>query len=247
MTPADRTCMNKITWIAELGINAHGDFEKMKRMCKRAYEAGATYIKGQFYNPYRVLGRKHPDLNYALQCQFTRQQHEDLSAYCMAMGASYFVSVFDIGDVAWANRFSQVHKIASRMNTNQEFISKIDQCKKMTFMSIQPELGIRIPDRFKLMWCLMNYPSVVEDIMKYPYNANLGLSSHCPDVIAIEYAINQGAEVIEAHLCESRKEEGCDISSSLEFEEFSDLIKRFSMGTSDAATVSKVLTPSRKD
>lgn len=216
--------MNKVKVIAELGINAHGDFDKMKRMCLKAHNAGADYIKGQFYNPYRVLGKEHPDLNYALKCQFTRQQHEELAEYCQELGTPYFVSVFDVGDIGWADRFCEVHKVASRMNRNAEFISRIDRCKKPTFMSIQPSLGIRIPARFKLMWCLREYPSTKEQILDYPYTAKLGLSSHCPDWTAALVAVKRGAVSIEQHICESRNEPGCDISSSITFEELKNLV-----------------------
>jgi|ERR1051326_5578224 N-acetylneuraminate synthase len=216
--------MTKIISIAEIGVNHHGDIEKAKRMCSKAHDAGATYIKSQYYNPYKVLGKNHPDLNYALQCQFTRQQHEEIARYCRSFGAHYGLAVFSPGDVGWLDGFSVFHKIASRMNQNQEFIAKIDSCKKITFMSIQPELSVRIPERFKLMWCVREYPTVKEDIMKYPYTG-FGLSSHCPDPSATLYAVNHGATVIENHLVESREEKGCDVSSSLTFEEYAKLLK----------------------
>ncbi len=232
--------MNKLTFIAEIGVNHGGDFDKAQRMCRAAHKAGATYIKGQFYNPYQVLGRSHPDLNYALQCQFTRQQHELLAEYCTNLGTPYFVSVFNVGDIGWADRFCPVHKVASRMNLNQEFIAKIEQTKKPVFMSIQPEMGIRIPERFKLMWCLREYPSTKEQVLDYPYTRKLGLSSHCPDASATLEAIKRGALVIENHVCESRAEPGCDISSSLTLEEYAELIK-------DATPMPEVLTSQRKD
>lgn len=231
-----------VTWIAELGINHHGDFEKAKRMCSKAHDAGATYIKGQYYNPYKVLGRNHPDLNYALQCQFTRQQHEELARYCRSFGATYGLSVFSCGDVGWLDGFSKFHKIASRMNQNQEFIQRIEICKKITFMSVQPEMGVKIPDRFKLLWCVREYPTIKETVINYPYNKQFGLSSHCPDPSATLEAICNGATVVENHLCESREESGCDISSSLTFEEYAKLIREVSsMGNGSA--VSRIEVP----
>ena len=211
-------------WIAEVGINHHGDIEKAKRMASKALDAGATYVKFQYYNPVQVLGRNHPDLQYAQQCYFTRLQHEDIKHYCDSIGAKYLVSVFNVGDIGWADKLCSAHKIASRMNKNAEFIAKIEHCKKPTFMSVQPESGVRIPDRFKLMWCIREYPSVKEDIIKYPY-WDIGLSSHCPDPSATEWAFNHGARVIENHVAESREEEGCDISSSLTLAEYTKLIK----------------------
>lgn len=222
--------MKKIIYIAELGINHHGDIEKAKRMCSKAHDAGATYIKSQFYNPYKVLGKNHPELNYALQCQFTRQQHEEIARYCRSLGAHYGVAVFTPYDVGWLDGFSVFHKIASRMNQNQEFIQRIEKCKKITFMSIQPDLGVRIPERFKLMWCIREYPTMKEDILKYPYNNNFGLSSHCPDPSATLEAIKMGATVVENHLVESREEKGCDVSSSITFDEYAKMIREAETG-----------------
>ena len=216
---------NKITFLAEIGINHHGDFEKAKRMCSKAVDAGATYVKGQYYNPHKVLGPTHPELQYAIQCQFSRQQHEQLAQYCRTLGSHYGVSVFSPYDIGWLDGFSVFHKIASRMNQNAEFIQKIEKCKKITFISVQPEHGIRIPDRFKMMWCIREYPSFKSDILDYPYNNNFGLSSHCPDPSATLEAIKIGARVVENHLVESRDEEGCDVSSSLTFEEYKKMIR----------------------
>lgn len=211
-------------WLAEIGINHHGDFEKAKRMCSKAVDAGATLIKGQYYNPKKVLGLAHPDLQYAESCQFTKKQHEELYKYCSNLGIPYSVSVFCPQDVSWVDGFAAYHKIASRMNINAEFIYRVEGCKKPTYMSVQPELGVRIPKRFKLLWCVRKYPSSKEDILGYPYKG-FGLSSHCPDITATLEAIKQGAEVVEHHLCESKEEKGCDISSSINFEELKHLIE----------------------
>ncbi len=232
----------KRIFIAELGINAHGDFQKMLRMCKKAQECGATYVKGQYYNPHKILGKAHPALQEALESQFSRQQHEQIAAYCRTIDIHYGVSIFTPYDLGWLDGFSVFHKVASRMNKNQEFLAKIEQCKKITFMSVQPEMGTKVPERFKLMWCIREYPTVKGDILKYPYGPNFGLSSHCPDPSATKYAIEHGAIVLENHLCESREENGCDIPSSLTFEEYATLIKEVSsMGSGDA--VSRIEVP----
>lgn len=214
-------------YIAEIGINHDGDMVKAKRMASKALDCGATYVKFQYYSPEKVLGRDHPALQYAKQCYFSRMEHEELRKY---VGPQYMVSVFNVGDVGWADTLCSAHKIASRMNTSQEFISKIEQTKKPVFMSIQPGLGVRIPKRFNLLWCVREYPAVKEDILKYPYDG-FGLSSHCPDWKATKEAIELGATVVENHICESRQEEGCDKSSSLTLEEYEKLIVSTSLET----------------
>lgn len=215
--------MNKTTWICEIGLNHGGSMEKALRMIERAKECGADYAKLQFYEPLKVLGKDHPALAYANSCYFSRAQHETLRRHCEYVGIDYLVSVFDVKDVEWAASLCSAMKIASRMNRRADFISAIEKTKKPTFMSVQPELGVRIPDRFELLWCVRNYPSTKEDILSYPYRG-FGLSSHCPDPSATLEAIKRGARVVENHCCESRKEDGCDISSSLEFSEYKTLI-----------------------
>lgn len=217
---------NKTIWIAELGINAHGDATKMMRMISKSIDSGATLIKGQYYNPYTVLGIKHPELLYAIKCQFSKEYHEDFAKYAESLGGKYFVSVFNPKDVDWASQFGYM-KIATRMNKKQEFIRLVDHTKLPVFMSVQPNLTIRkeYSKRFNLMWCVEGkYPSTKEDILSYPYEG-FGLSSHCPDPAASLEAWQNGARVIENHLVESEDETGCDVSSSLDFSQYAALIK----------------------
>lgn len=213
------------TWLAELGINAHGNPEKMLRMINKSVEAGATYIKGQYYDPVKVLGRNHPDFAYATQCQFSKSQHETFAKYAKSLGGQYFVSVFDVKDVAWAGQFG-VMKVASRMNQNQEFLSKVNALHLPTYMSVQPEITInkRYSKRFSLLWCVRQYPTDKAEILKYPYQG-FGLSSHCPDPSATFEAYKAGARVFENHLVESTDELGCDVGSSINFSEYKKLIK----------------------
>lgn len=211
-------------FIAEVGINHHGDFNKALHMIERAKWAGATYVKSQYYDPEKVLGVNHEAYEYAKKCQFTKAQHEALRRYADELSIPYFVSVFDVRDVAWASQFGLM-KIATRMNRNQEFISKVEACKLPTFMSVQPTTPVRnyYTRRFKLLWCIPKYPSSKEEVSQYPYKG-FGLSSHCPDYTASLEAIKQSAEVVENHVCVSKDEVGCDIQSSITFNEYKYLI-----------------------
>lgn len=215
----------KNTFIAELGINAHGNPEKMLRMISKAVDSGATYIKGQFYEPVKVLGATHPELRYAIKCQFSKGQHETFAKYAESLGGRYFVSVFNPLDVKWASQFG-VMKVASRMNKNQEFLAKVNATHLPTFMSVQPELSIKkaYNKRFSLLWCVREYPTSKEAILQYPYRG-FGLSSHCPDPSASFEAYKAGCHVFENHICEAKDEVGCDIGSSIDFKEYAALIE----------------------
>lgn len=215
----------KPTFIAELGINHHGNPEKMMRMIAKSVDCGATYVKSQLYSPVKVLGRTHPDFQYATQCQFSKPQHETFAKYASSLGGHYFVSVFDVKDVEWASQFG-VMKIASRMNQNQEFLAKVNNLHLPTYMSVQPQITVnkRYSKRFALLWCIRKYPSTKEEILQYPYKG-FGLSSHCPDPYASVEAYKLGARVFENHICEAKDELGCDIPASIDFKDFTQLIK----------------------
>jgi sialic acid synthase SpsE len=209
--------------IAEIGVNHLGSFDKALRMMYKARDVGASAVKFQKYNPIKVLGKNHPALNDAHQLSWA--ELTQLSKEAHWIGLKFGCSVFDVNDVPIVDAISDFHKVASRMNLRQEFISAIDKCKKPTYISIQPELGIRIPDRFNLLWCIREYPSLKEDVLKYTYNKNFGLSSHCPDWTASYEAVKQGATVIENHVKESDEDLGCDMSSSLNFNDYELLLK----------------------
>ena len=207
-----------IEFIAEIGVNHLGSFDKARRMIIKAKSCGATAVKFQKYNPVKVLGKNFPYLNDAHQLSW--KELTDLSDIAHKLGLKFGCSVFDVHDIPIVDRISDFHKVASRMNTNQEFIAKIDNCKKLTYMSIQPDLGVRIPERFKLLWCIREYPTSKEQVLQYPYSKHFGLSSHCPDWSASLVAIQQGATVIENHVKESNLESGCDMASSLTFDDY---------------------------
>lgn len=217
--------MDKTIFIAELGINAHGNPEKMLRMILKAVNSGATLIKGQYYDPVKVLGRRHPEFAYATQCQFSQPQHETFAKYAESIGGKYFVSVFNIADVQWASQFGFM-KVATRMNKRQDFIRAVEKTKLPVFMSVQPELCVKkeYSKRFNLLWCVAKYPTPKEEVLSYPYHG-FGLSSHCPDPSASLEAWQKGARVLENHLCESKGELGCDIPASIDFEDYKALIK----------------------
>lgn len=213
----------KVFFIAEVGINHQGSYEKASRMISEAKTCGATAVKFQKYNPMKVLGKDSPYLNDAHQLSW--KELTDLSKEAHKLGLQFGCSVFNPQDIPIVDKISDFHKVATRMQGNPEFIARIEQCKKLTFMSIQPDLGIRIPERFKLLWCIAGkYPSTKEDILNYPYG-QIGLSSHCPDWTASLEAVKYGARVVENHVCESKDEKGCDISSSLDFSDYEKLIK----------------------
>lgn len=186
-------------------------------MTKLAKEAGANIVKFQYYDPVDVLGKDHPALDYVLSCRLKQKDHEKLALYCQDLGVEYLVSAFDVKDIPWAASLCKRMKIASRMNQNLEFIAHVERTKLPVIMSIQPDTTIRKchRDRFYFMWCVRNYPSTMEEVLKGNFSYKYGLSSHCPDYRASVEAYKQGARIFENHVKEFDTDQGCDMSSSI--------------------------------
>ncbi len=205
--------------IAEVGINHNGDHPTALRLVEAAIEAGASVVKGQYYDPIKLLGPDSPYLAYATKCQFTKDEHEHLARVCETLGIPYAVSVFDPADVYWASGFSPFMKVASRMNRNAEFISACLKTGRPVIMSIQKGSFHVLPAverEMSYMWCAMKYPATRLDYSEFPYSSYYGISSHCPDWTLSVEAARQGARIFENHLTLNRMGEGCDHTSSLE-------------------------------
>jgi sialic acid synthase SpsE len=211
-----------VTLIAELGINHDGDFEKAKRMVIAAKDAGVTIVKFQHYDPFKLLGPLSPYLTYATQCQFSKEQHEELKRFCDSAGMEYLVSVFDIADIPWADTLCKRHKVASRMNRDQAFISALLKTDKPVIISTQNYDPVRLYGA-DYMYCITEYPTKLERMANLPCSERLGLSSHCPSIAPSLKAVAQGSKLIEHHITFSREDAGCDHSSSITFDELKQL------------------------
>lgn len=207
-------------YIAEIGVNFGGSFEKAKRMVVRSAQAGASAVKFQKYDPKKVLGPTSPFLADAHQLSW--EELKELSDIAHFYKMQFGCSVFDLDDIPKVNNLVDFHKIASRMNKDEYFRTRLLQTGKKVIMSIQKDLLLPYWQHRNLtyMWCLTDYPTKPEQLKDFLYSDDFGLSSHCPDVQPTIDAIKKGARIIEHHVCESRDEKGCDIASSVTFEEF---------------------------
>ncbi len=85
---------------------------------------------------------------------------------------------------------------------------------------------------FAMLQCTTNYPSDFKNVglnvitdMKKRFNCYIGLSDHTGSVFPSIAALSLGAEIIEIHVCISRKHKGVDINSSVTFEELKTICK----------------------
>lgn len=210
--------------IAEIGINHNGNFDRAVTMIHAVKQTGVKIVKFQFYDALKLLGADSPYLAYASSCQFSKAQHEELKKVCDSVDLEYLVSVFDIADIPWADSLCKRHKVASRMNQDNDFINALLKTDKEVIVSTQsthptPTFNVRY------MFCVTEYPTAQEKLAHLACNSRLGLSSHCPSIAPSLMAVAQGADLIEHHVTFSRTDEGCDHTSSITFEELAQLKK----------------------
>jgi N,N'-diacetyllegionaminate synthase len=215
--------MSRVTVISEIGINHGGSLERAKEQIRASKEAGADIAKFQYYDPVTVLGADSPYLQDAQATYFTKAQHEELKAYCDGVGIEYLVSVFDIADIPWADSLCKRHKVASRMNQDKEFITALLHTGKEVIISTR---NVHVTNLFNVryMYCITNYPTKLEEFAYLPSGPNMGLSSHCPSIAPALAATVQGATILEQNTTLDRRLPGCDQSSSITYEELTQLV-----------------------
>ena len=227
-----------IDLIAEIGINHQGSMEMAKQMIRASKASGADVVKFQWYDPVEILGKDNSNLDEASKAQFTIGQHRELKAFCEFTGIEYLCSVFNPKQVQPLEDMGvKRYKIASRAALNNDLIRAVASTKKPVIVST----GLCDSYRLKViarnlqnsittfLYCICKYPTPLKDInlgrmiMLAAHSGNVGYSNHCPSIVPSICAANMGAVVIENHVVLSPEQVGCDVSSSLTFEQFSEM------------------------
>lgn len=229
--------MTKI--IAEIGINHQGNVQRAKAMAASALECGADIAKFQLYRPALILGYKHPAFKEASQAQLTKKEHVELKAFCDEIGIEYCVSLFHFNDVDFTEKLGvKRYKVAARSTRDYNLLSSINKTKKPVIGSfntfdkrrIEKFLDALEDCHVTLCYATDSYPTPIYDVAMgimesfRAFKVPVGFSSHCPLLAPSLMAAAKGAAVLENHVCETRTQEGVDISSSLEFTEYRHMV-----------------------
>lgn len=220
-------------FIAELGINHGGNVGLAQDMIISAKAAGADIAKFQMYDPIKILGKDSPHLEEATQAQFTHDQHKQLKIFCGYAGIEYCCSVFHAEDVPFFEEIGmQRYKIASRSTKEIALLEAIRRTGKPVIASngldkelIQLKAIFQPESNLSVLECICKYPTTSSQMaLNIDYidfdKPNSGLSSHCLSIVPSLTAIMYGAEIIEHHVRFDWQRVGCDMGSSITFEQF---------------------------
>jgi len=175
--------------------------------------------------------------------EFSDEQFLELWKYTESVGLDFVVSPWEENSVDFLTRNkAKIIKLASIDNTNYQFCEYIASKGIPTIVSTGMsdyhqlskcwEIFNQLSCPLMFLHCTSAYPSQLKDknlvcipIMKKMFGVDIGFSGHGTGFEGTLGAIALGANVIEKHVTLSKKMSGPDHAASLEFQDFSELIK----------------------
>lgn len=185
------------TLIAEIGMNADGNFNLNYELIRQAAWAGATVAK------FQVGWRGGPDeINF-----MDAERLRSLRKWCDQFGVEFMASI--ITPEAWelvkSVNVMDRYKIASRtVKDNPDLCRAILATGKETFVSLGMYEGKGFPfdaKNARYLYCRSIYPARYEDLKDLPasFDAYYGYSDHLQGIEGCLLALSRGAKAVEKH------------------------------------------------
>jgi sialic acid synthase SpsE/sugar phosphate isomerase/epimerase len=232
--------------IAEIGINHQGNLKKVFAMIDQITQSGTRSVKLQ-YRSDKSFFDAALEMGSTIVAQELEGSNLNLSEnldalnYIKKNGMLAGVSFFRLVDVKefCGHIIPDFFKIPSAEALNFDLIKYCQQFKRPVIVSTgglnYEELKylseeINFTARDCVMYCVANYPAALgssdpQYIAQYRklFNCKVGYSSHdeCWEVIIAFLAM--GVDCVERHYCESKNDQGLDISTSSDLCELSKL------------------------
>ena len=245
--------MNKIFYIAEIGINHNGDISIAKELIKKAKDSGFDSVKFQKRTINKVYSKELLDQprespwgktqrDQKMGLEFGYDEYLEIDKYCKSLNIDWFASAWDIESIIFLDQFNlKYHKIASPMIVDVNFLEEVAKRKLHTFIStgmssvenIDKAVDIFKKNNcsFELMHCVSTYPLKAKDVnlktilsLRKKYNCNVGYSGHENGVAVSIVAATFGITSLERHITLDRTMYGSDQAASLEPRGMTDMI-----------------------
>ena len=231
--------------IAEIGINHNGSIDIAKKLIDMAVDCGCDAVKFQKRDINIVYtkdelnsdrespwGKKFIDQKKGLE--FDEKDFDAIDKYCKEKNILWFASAWDENSLNFLDKYKlKYNKIASAMITNTDFLIKVAEKKKYTFISTgmseyqnidaAVEIFQNIGCQFELMHSVSTYPCPEEILnlniiknLRDKYKCNVGYSGHESSVTPSIVASTLGISSLERHITLDRSMYGSDQAASLE-------------------------------
>lgn len=180
----------KVTIIAEAGVNHNGSLKVAKKMVDIAIECKVDYIKFQTFKPEELvskfavkaeyqqknMGSNESQLQMLQKLILSPDAFVELEQYCNKRQIKFLSTPFDIPSIEFLSNFNMdFWKIPSGEITNYPYLVKIAQTKKPVIMSTGMSHMNEIREALKvlrengcsdvkLLHCNTEYPTPYEDV-----------------------------------------------------------------------------------
>jgi N-acetylneuraminate synthase len=240
--------------IGEIGINHNGDLNLAKKLIDNCKNAGFDSVKFQkrtidlvYSSNFLDSPRQSPwgttqrDQKEGLE--FSEIEYNEIDSYCKNQSIEWFASAWDIQSLIFLKKYNlKYNKIASAMIVDKNFLEKVAEEKKHTFISTGMSTTQNIDDAvnifkkhscpFELMHCVSTYPMKPEDAnlltiqkLKERYNCDVGYSGHENGVAISLAAYSLDITSLERHVTLDRTMYGSDQAASLEMTGMKNLVE----------------------
>jgi N-acetylneuraminate synthase len=245
--------MNKIFFIAEIGINHNGDINIAKKLIDNAKSAGFDAVKFQKRNINKVYSKEILDSprespwgsttrEQKEGLEFGETEYDEIDNYCKEKNIIWFASAWDLDSLEFLEKYNlEYNKIASAMIIDQSFLEAVAKKNKHTFISTgmsevkDIDNAVKIFTKYKcsfeLMHCVSTYPMKLEEAnlktiesLRKKYSCDVGYSGHENGLAVSLCAAMLGITSLERHITLDRTLYGSDQSASLEYNGYSNLI-----------------------
>ncbi len=270
-----------VFFIAEAGVNHNGSLKLALKMVDVAKDAGADAIKFQTFNTNNLILPNAPKSKYHVETtgsdkkqrwydllkmqELSYQMHKKIIEHCKKRKIIFLSTPYDKESVDMLEKLKvKAYKVASTDNNNIPLLRYMAKKGKPMFIStamtnlseIQDSVNCvkkYIPNKFVLMQCTGNYPSVSSDsnlkvmlTYKRLFNCLYGYSDHTLEYTNPIAATSLGASVYEKHFTLNKKMYGPDHRMSLLPSELKKTIQIIRQTTLALGVEKKVVLKSEK-
>jgi N,N'-diacetyllegionaminate synthase len=238
---------NRIFVIAEMANSHEGNIAKAKQIVTAAYESKADAIKFQKFKAEELLTKSHSQFKHFKKLEMSNHEWKELINFAKKMKLKVFVDIFGISSARFISKLPvDGFKIHSSDLTNPEllhFFSNISTPILISTAGCYPnelDEALKIlrkkPKEMALLHGFQGFPTKIEDsnlkrlvTLKKRYDLPVGLMDHVSGdskmaLILTQLGISFGARIIEKHITLNRTEKGIDYYSSLNPDEFKELM-----------------------
>ena len=238
----------KIVVIAEMANSHEGKIRKALDIVKAAANAKADIIKFQLFTADELLSKDHPEYKHYQKLSMKESEWHKLVKFAKNKKLKVFFDIFGLKSANLASKFNpDGYKIHLSDITNPKILNYFSLTKKPILLStggsteleIQNAIDIlnKTQKNITLMHGYQGFPTKINDLnlrrlleLKKKFNLPVGIMDHISgdsDMAQIIPLLTLPLDVsiIEKHITLNRSEKGIDYYSSLEPDEFKNMIK----------------------